>query len=235
MQKSAHAYFPLWCSNQGHFFRLLWNFISSDSLSQAGILEVNTIPKKAGKARLSSSHLCIVVLVASIHVCLWDDMHHADRIYIHKHTYIQWCKHSSWWLGLRRTTGFGIPGPMTHSDRICHGCFTQFIWFATERCLLWPPTKISQLTITCASTYFSWHYSITITGLLITVFPASHPSYGDAQATHSSWSQLSSLLECLHVHAPFSWQTLFTASSLESSCKRSDCFVLAEIFVVLLS
>ncbi len=58
----------------------------------------------------------------------------------------------------------------------------------------------------------SRRYGVTITGLLVTVYPAGHPRYGDARATPSSKSQLSSLLECLHVHVSFSWQTLFTAS-----------------------
>ncbi len=78
-----------------------------------------------------------------------------------------------------------------------------------------PPTQISQLTIARASTYYphSRHYSVTITGLLVTVFLAGHPWFGDARATCSSWSQLRSLLECLHVHAPFHDSTLSTASS----------------------
>jgi hypothetical protein len=116
--------------------------------------------------------------------------------------------------------GWDWEGPLASEyqgqwHRINRGCFTQFIWFAAERHLLWPPAKISQLTIARASTYSSHsrRYCVTITGLLVTIFPASHPRYGDARATHSSWTQLSSLLECLHVHAPFSWQTLFTASS----------------------
>ena len=49
----------------------------------------------------------------------------------------------------------------------------------------------------------SRRYGVTITGLLVTVYPAGHPRYGDARATHSSKSQLSSLLKCLHVHISF--------------------------------
>jgi hypothetical protein len=80
-----------------------------------------------------------------------------------------------------------------------------------------PPRLVNLLSLVRLRTSpHSQRYGVTITGLLVTVFPAGHPRYGDARATHSSWSQLSSLLchsECLHVHAPFSWQTLFTASS----------------------
>jgi hypothetical protein len=36
----------------------------------------------------------------------------------------------------------------------------------------------------------SRRYGVTITGLLVTVFPAGHPRYGDARATPSSKSQL---------------------------------------------
>jgi len=65
--------------------------------------------------------------------------------------------------------------------------------------------QITQLTTARASTYSSAsrRYGVTITGLLVTVYPAGHPRYGDARATHSSKSQLSSLLKCLHVHISF--------------------------------
>jgi hypothetical protein len=54
--------------------------------------------------------------------------------------------------------------------------FTRFIQFAAERRLLSPPAKISQLTIARESTYspHSRRYGVTITGLLVTVFPAGH-------------------------------------------------------------
>ena len=70
---------------------------------------------------------------------------------------------------------------------------------------LWPPARLLNFTIARASTYFSAsrRYGVTITGLLVTVYPAGHPRYGDARATHSSKSQLSSLLKCLHVHISF--------------------------------
>jgi hypothetical protein len=60
--------------------------------------------------------------------------------------------------------------------RIDRGCFTWFIRFAAEKRLLSPPAKISQLTIARASTYYphSRRYGVTITGLLVTVFPAGH-------------------------------------------------------------
>jgi hypothetical protein len=53
-------------------------------------------------------------------------------------------------------------------------CYSSFIRFAAERRLLWPPAKIRQLTIARASTYspHSRRYGVTITGLLVTVFPA---------------------------------------------------------------
>ncbi len=114
-----------------------------------------------------------------------------------------------WWLGLRKTAGFGIPGAMTQ-DRswIFHSVYSIRGWEAT---FMASRQNYSSYYRSCEP--HSRRYGVTITGLLVTVFQAGHPRYGDARATHSSWSQLSSLLECLHVHAPFSWQTLFTASS----------------------
>ncbi len=57
--------------------------------------------------------------------------------------------------------------------------FSWFIRFAAERRLLWPSTKIRQLTIARASTYspHSRRYGVTITELLVTVFPAGHSLY----------------------------------------------------------
>ena len=44
----------------------------------------------------------------------------------HMYVCMYTCMHVYWWPGLRRTTGFGVPGPMTQNQS--RMIFCQFIW-----------------------------------------------------------------------------------------------------------
>jgi hypothetical protein len=137
--------------------------------------------------------------------------------------------------GIEKDHWLGIPGPMTQDQswNVTLGLFNQ--WLRGE---LWPPARLLNLLplVRLRTSPHSRHYGVTITGLLVTVFPAGHPHYGDARAaTPSSMLQLTSLHECLHVHISFSWQTLLTAISWNHHASVQTMLFLAKIFVVLLS
>jgi hypothetical protein len=76
----------------------------------------------------------------------------------------------------------------------------SYSWFISSlavRRLSWSPAKLlNLLPLVRLRTYpHSRRYGVTITGLLVTIFPAGHPRYGDARETPSSKSQLKGLIQ----------------------------------------
>jgi hypothetical protein len=113
----------------------------------------------------------------------------------------------SWqeWHGWQ-TDGRDWKGPLASEyqgqwHRIDRGTLFLVYSISCSEANLWPPARLLNLLplVRLRTSPHSRRYGVTITGLLVTIYPAGHPRYGDAR----SKSQLSSLLKCLHVHISF--------------------------------
>jgi hypothetical protein len=99
--------------------------------------------------------------------------------------------------------------------------------------ILWPLPQLLNLLplVRLRTSPHSRHYGVTITGLLVIVFPAGHPRYGDSQVTPFSKSQLQSLHPNARTCKHFSHDRHYSQLALETSCKRMDAHLTTSIIV----